>query len=479
MKVALISLNQSEGDPPLGLPYLASYARKYGGFDDIVIVDKEDPIKRIKKEKPDLIGISAMTYEFPRAKEVAFKIKSNFDIPLIIGGHHISLMPNHFDRNLFDLAIMGEGEQTFLELLQLFEGGGNFPKNKLRKIRGVMYPNNGTIKRTEPRPLIKNLDKIPLPARDLLKMEDYYVTIRKATFGKFGIYLSMLTSRGCPYNCAFCSIAVFWQRARFHSAEYVVNEMKHLIDKYKIDGLIFYDDLFTMNRARLREIVRLLRKEKINEQVEFHVYGRANLINKEICELLKKMGVSVVEFGLESGSEKILKYLKGGTVTVADNRRAIRLCKQFGMKTIGSFIIGSPHETENDLKQTMKLVKDKNLDGVHVYQLTPYPGTRVWEHAKLQGLVSDSKNFNLERIYLRYFKPEMVLTDKISKEKFQQWYYKFQEEVAEKNYRLQAGDVFSRIGPKHIKYFLKPRFIKKFLFHWKEFPSYFKRLEIG
>jgi len=460
MKLALVSLERNEPDPPMGLAYIASYLRKYGNFDNTVIVDKEDPIKRLRKEKPDLIGVGSMTYEFPRARIIAKQIKEEFDVPTIIGGHHITLMPHHFESSGYDLAVIGEGEQTMLELVNIFERKG-FNAEDLGKIKGIAFRESDKGIFTEKRPLAENLDVIPYPARDLLKMDEYYKTLRRATFKKFGIYLPMFTSIGCPYKCAFCSISVFWQKARFHSAEYVVGEMKELVEKWGADGIILYDDLFIADKKRVEKIAALLKEEGLTDRVSFHMYGRANLIDESICRTLKSMNVAITEFGLESGSERTLSYLKGGNVTVAQNRNALKLCKQFGFKTIGSFIIGCPGETEDDLKQTMSLVKDFNLDQAHVYQLTPFPGTKIWEYAKQKGFVSDSPDFDLEKIYLRKFKDEMVLTDEISPQKLKEWYELFQKEVEKKIKKTSVLSYAKHLKAKHIKYLFTKRFLKK------------------
>ncbi len=461
MKLALVSLERKEPDPPLGLAYIASYLRRYGNFDNTAIVDKEDQMKRLKKEKPDAVGISAMTYEFPAAKKLAEQIKQEFDVPLILGGHHIALMSQHFASSGFDVAIIGEGEQTMLELVQLYERKGSFEQEDLKKIKGIAFRNGGNVEFTEKRPLL-DIDSIPFPARDLLKMKEYYITLRKATYGKFGIYAQMLTSRGCPYNCVFCSTAVFWQKARFHSAQYVVDEIKELVEKYKVDGITIWDDLFIAKKDRVREISELLKKEGLND-LRFHVYARANLISGDMCNYMKSMNVAVTEFGLESGSEKVLKYLKKGNVTVEQNRNALAMCKKFGFRTVGSFIIGSPGETENDLKQTLSLVQDKNLDQAHVYQLTPYPHTEVWEYAKKKGFVSDSPDFDLEKIYLRMFKDEMVLTDEISPEKLKEWYGLFQKEVEKKMKKTSMLSHVKDLKTKHVKYLFTRRFVRKVL----------------
>jgi radical SAM superfamily enzyme YgiQ (UPF0313 family) len=450
---------------PLAVAYLASYVRKYGGFNNIVIVDKENPIKKIKKEKPDIVGISAMTYEFPQAKQIAKELKLDFDIPIIIGGHHISLMPHHFDKGIFDLAVIGEGEQTLLELMQLFEKEGRFSADKLKNIKGILYRDNGSIKTTEPRPLIENLDLIPFPALDLLDMSYYLQPRREAFSDKIDRYLSVITTRGCPYKCIFCPAFSLWKRPRFHSAEYVVNEMKHLIEKYKITGIRIWDDTFTMNPARLKEIARLIKEEKINEKVEFYVYGRANLINEDMCKLLKQMNVAHISFGLESGSERILKYLKGGTVTVADNRRAIKLCKQFGISVQGFFIIGSPGETEEDLKQTMELLKNENIDYAYVLQLTPYPATELWDQLEKEGIVSEETDIT----HPEYYNPDLILTREMPQEKFKEWYDLFQRETKKKWYGKAP-----KFKPKYLKFLLSPRFVASMVKRPREILNYLK-----
>jgi radical SAM superfamily enzyme YgiQ (UPF0313 family) len=468
MKLALVSLELNSADPPLGLAYLASYLRKYGNFTNIVIIDKEDPIAALRREKPDLVGISAMTYEFPRAKKFAQEVKRTLGIPVILGGHHISLMPSHFDGSAFDVAVIGEGEQTLLELLNLFDRRGKFDAAELRKVKGVEFLNDhGGLELTERRPLLEPLDLAPFPARDLLKMKEYYVALRKATLKNFGVYTSMLTSRGCPFTCVFCSTRLFWQKARFHSARYVVDEMKELTEKYRLDGIIIFDDLFIANRARAEEIAKLLKEEGLRDKLRFHIYARANLINDETCKIMADMGVEATEFGLESGSDRVLNFLKAGNVTVADNRKALQLCKKYGFRTIGSLIIGSPGETEDDFRQTMSLVKDPNLDQAHVYQLTPYPGTKIWDIAKQQGIVSDDPGFDLEKIYLRKIKPEMLLTKEVSKEKFEEWYGLFQAEVAAKRQKsLSVGEFARGLKLKHLPYLFTPHFISKVTAHY-------------
>jgi radical SAM superfamily enzyme YgiQ (UPF0313 family) len=471
MKLVLINPYNKLFDPPLGLAYIASYLKHYGNFMNTVIIDKEDPIKKIKKEKPDLVGITAMFLNFDKISAMADVIKKEFDIPIILGGPHISSIPQNFLNLNFEIGVIGEGEQTTLELIDLFEKEGSFNPKKLKSIKGIVYRNERNVLQiTEPRPLIEPLDKIPFPARDLLKMKEVYLVPRKGSFSELGIYSTMLTSRGCPYNCIFCSSSLFWKKFRCFTPEYVVDEMKFLISNYKLDGIIIWDDLFVVGKYRLQKIVELVKDEKINEKVKFWVFARANIINKDIAKLLREMNVTAVGFGLESGSEKILNYLKTGTVTVEDNRRAIRLCKEQGIKTMGNFIIGSPEETEEDLQQTFDLFIDKNLDESYIHQLTPFPGTQIWDYAKQKGIVSDDiNNLDFSQFILDGYKPDLVMSEKITKEKFKQWYDKFRNEELRKNYNVNI----KKLNPKLI---FNPNFVKKVISNPSETFRYIKKI---
>jgi radical SAM superfamily enzyme YgiQ (UPF0313 family) len=459
MKLALVCLEENGLDPPLGLAYIASYLRKYGNFYNTIIVDKENIIERLRKEKPDVIGISAMTHEFFKAKALREQIAKEFNVPVIIGGHHITLMPSHFESSGFDIAVIGEGEQTSLELVKAYEKNGSFDIADLKNIKGIAFKDGKDVIFTKPRPFIADIDSIPFPARDLLKMKEHYINI-KSTFAKLGVYGQMLTSRGCPYRCVFCSSSALWKNTRFHSARYVVDEIKEIYNTYGVDGIMLYDDLFIANKKRVEEIVRLLKEEGLLGKISFFASARANLVDEKTCELMKGMGIKNVGFGLESGSEKILKYLKVGTITVAQNREAIRLCSEAGLKTQGYFIIGSPEETEEDIMQTLELIRDKNLNQCSIFQLTPLPGTPVWEYAKQKGFVSDSPDFDLTKLYMSDFKSAMVLTDRITPERFKFLFDLLQKERKKK---MQRGlfSVVKNIRFHHLKYILNLDFIKK------------------
>lgn len=466
MKLALISLDKTGGVPPLGLAYIASYLREYSGFDNTVIIDKEDPLKKIKKEKPDVVGISSVTSCFTEAVSLSKTIKQQFDITTIIGGVHISLLPHKLPET-FDVGVINEGEQTVLELVNLFEKYGGFRKEDLIKTDGIVFYENDNIKITKPTKPIEPLDKIPYPARDLLRMKEYYLQPRFVPHihGKVSIGTHIVPGRGCPYRCKFCS--TIWKGVRFFSAEYLLGEVKLLIEDYKINNISFYDDLFIANRKRLEDFADLIVREKINEQAEFGSWGRTNLISEGICKILKKMNLNSLSFGFESGSDKVLKYLKGENISIEDHIRAIELCKKYDIKVSGSFMIGNPFETKQDIEQTFDFIK-KHIDcNVLIYITTPLPGTPIWELAKERGLVSEEMDWNeLDLVNVRENKKVFFLPKDMTEKEF---YDKFNEM---RNYVEGRGN---HVGVK-FSYFFNPFIIKKVLTNPRTMIKHLKRI---
>lgn len=462
MKIGLVFLDKLEGAPPLSIAYIASYIRKYGGFNDIVIIDKEDPIKAVKRKKPDVVGITSVSGDFKKAVSTSEKIKSDFGLPTIIGGVHITELPDTLPKS-FDIGVIGEGEETMLELMQMYEKYEEFQKKLLKKVKGVVFHNNGKKYITQQRPFIEPLDKIPYPARDLLKMK-FYLKPGRTVPNKISVGTTMMTSRGCPYNCRFCASPNFWRRkTRFHSAEYVVNEIELLSEKYKVETIRIWDDLFTTNLKRLKKIINLIRSAGLNEKIDFYCYGRANVMTKEICDLLKQMNVRYISFGLESGSEKILRYLKRKTVTAEQNRRAIELCKKCGFIVDGTFIFGTPGETKEDMQKSFELIKNGSLDRVGAFPLTPYPGTEFWEYFKKEKSINVNKMDWDKFITNKKFDEELYINKNMDVKDFFNKFDVIQKYIKEvKN---------AHIPKLHLKHLLNPQLIKRVLSDWRRFSK--------
>lgn len=399
--------------PNLGLAYLVAMARESLPEKkiDFKIVD-HNVYKEADIYKPDLVGITSVSQNFNIAKDYAKYFKKR-NIQVILGGIHITLLPQTLPRTCA-AACLGEGEFTFIEIIKAFIKDGRLTTKALAKIAGLVYWHKGKLCKTGIRRMERNLDRIPLPARDLLPI---------------GKHSYMFTSRGCPYRCAFCASSRFWDKLRFFSAAYVVKEIDTLVNDYKTEMISFFDDLFVADRNRLKEIVTLLRKKNLIGKVKFTCSCRANLVDKKLVELLSEMGTVSVGMGLESGNEKVLRYLKGGTVSVKHNYKAIKLLKEGGIAANGSFVIGSPLETEKQIMDTYDFIKRSDLDLFDIYLLTPYPGTPVWEYAKEKSLVSEESDFDWSRLSLNTYDMSedkiISLSETLRKKKLLEYYKKF------------------------------------------------------
>lgn len=371
--------------PPLGLSYLASYLAKYGGIGSVVF--KRDPQDLIA-DKPDFVGVSSVTHNFNRAIHAAEEIKKALGVPVVVGGPHISALP-HTLPSCFDLGVLGEGEETFLDICRQYQAKGRLEPELLAGIPGIVFHGENGPAVTPSRPPIQPLDRIPPPRRDLLL---------DSLDGSFRHDMHMLTSRGCPYKCVFCFSTQYWGRTRFFSPRYVVDEIKDLVENWGAKSINLYDDLFIANRGRLREIAELLEKEGLRDRVRLScASARADLLDDEICTLLRSMNVQAIGFGAESGSQSTLSYLKKDTTTVEDNQRVIDLCQEYGFQLFASFIIGSPCEEEADLVDTYEFIRRNasKFHAVDVYSLTPYPGTPIWNDAASRGLVSEQMDWDI------------------------------------------------------------------------------------
>lgn len=391
--------------PPLSLAYLASMVRDEH---DVIIVDSiaeeltfDDVRKRIKKFDPDVVGITATTSMIPDAYKVAEIAKEiNENVKVVIGGPHVTFLP---DRTMeecksIDFIVRGEGEITFRELIRAIEKGKDF-----KAIKGLSFRNGKTIINNPPRELIKNVDEIPMPSYDLLPMERY-----KADGVKFG---TIVTSRGCPFNCIFCSSSLqFGRKWRGHSPERVIAELSILRNEYGRKSIEFLDDTFTLVKSRAIEISNKIKKEGLD--ISWVASSRVDTFSKDVAEAMHRAGAHTVYFGIESGTQKILDFIGKG-ITLEQSKISVKNAKKAGLHTFGSFIIGFPQESRRDVKKTLKFSRKVGVDFAQFTLATPYPGTRLWNMALKEKLLTtmDWRKFTtLDPILkLKHFTREQIL----------------------------------------------------------------------
>lgn len=367
--------------PSLGLGYLASSLRQEFGFNNVKVkIVQRDVEQEMDIFKPDIIGITSLSKNYKSAMKYARTAKQR-GLPVIIGGMHISALPSSLTNDM-DVGVIGEGERTVVDLVRVFCDKGNLDRNELRKIDGVVFRKDGSLIETTRRQPIEPLDSLPMPARDLLA---FNMSAPRAA--------SMFTSRGCPYRCAYCASSHFWGKVRLFSAEYVVNEIEQLVTEYNVDHIQFFDDLFIISKARVRQIADLLEKKHVLGKVRFSLEATSNLVDDESARLLKRMNVVEVSMGLESGCPATLDYLKGGRTSIDDHKNAIDILRNHGLLVGGSFIIGSPKERREDFLQTLRFVRESRLTGAMLLVLTPFPGTPLWDYAKARGLVGSDMDW--------------------------------------------------------------------------------------
>lgn len=469
MKLHLVSdEEQSSERPKLGLGYLASYLQKYypgiNKFDAHALklslsFASDDLLADIKKYSPDIVGFSAMTHMFKKQMEKARLVKEKTGLPVVVGGVHISLIPESLPKWV-DVGVVSEGEEVFLKLLKYFEKSGKLQTEDIPSLvfwkKNLPAGRQGKLIKTGPPLLVEPIDRIPHPDWDFLRV------------GKSGPG-HIMTSRGCPYHCRFCEAGNFWKKYRNHSPRYVVEEIETIYRKYKRDELVIMDDLFFVNKKRLEEISQLLGEKNLNKKMRFEVIGRADLFNEEIAKILRRMGVYAISFGMESGSERILQYLKNKTVTVDQIRKAVSLAKKYKMQVLGTFMMGSPGETEEDIRKTIEFIKELELDQVGVNVTTPFPGTPLWEEAKKKGLVKndewDNRLWGMRDVSEKNLEEKLLLTE-IPKKKF--W------KLAKEMFALQDWTHRRRRNQQLFREFLKnkkPIHLIKFIAHCFKRPK--------
>ncbi len=368
-------------NPPLGLLYIAGYLEKYAKHNITVIDSQVEKLdyssleSRVRSIRPDIVGITAMTMTMIDVIKTVDIVKSlDSNIKVILGGPHVHLFPEEtIDLKGVDYLVLGEGEVTFKELLDSVND-----KSRLRDIPGLVFKDNGKIINTGVRPLIKNIDEVPFPARHMVSYKKYTSLLSKGN-----IVTTIFTSRGCPYKCTFCDRPHLGKMFRARSPENVVQELEECV-KMGIDNFLFYDDTFSVNKKRVIDICKEIIKRKLN--IDWDIRTRVDNVNEEMLRLMKKAGCNGIHYGIETGSEKILKVLDKG-ITIEQANRIFELTRKYRIPTLAYFMIGNPTETIDDINTTFKVMKMLKPDYVHLTILTPFPGTKIYFDGLKSGII--------------------------------------------------------------------------------------------
>lgn len=404
---------------PLGLSYLAAVLRKEGH--EVLIYDadcNENPSKmdftrleedyplyldalkddshpiwqeireKISNFKPDIVGISVWTTFAASAFKIASICKQcDENLPVVMGGPHISIKYEEVLKicSDVDFLLRGEGEETFLELIEAIDKRRGKRNARFNDIKGISYSQNGEIIHNPDREFIQNLDAIPFPARDLL--------LNKGSYNSEDMGL-LMTSRGCPYNCSYCATSIWKRKIRYRSIDNIVEEIKLVIDAYGTRQFTFKDDSFTVNHKRVFEFCDRLIEEGLD--INWDCNTRVDIVDEELLKRMKAAGCNGIKVGIETGSERVLKLINKKT-TLSQAREAAGLFRKVGIHWTGYFMMGLPSETKEETYQTLEFMKELKPDFASLSVYEPFPGTDLFEIGIDRGLVQSDRT--LEDFY--------------------------------------------------------------------------------
>lgn len=365
---------------PLGICYIGA-ALENNGI-EVAIYDNyldelsnDELAQKILRFRPDLVGFTTTCVNIENAYQVALAIKGeNHQITIVFGGPQASIRPFEVMRhNCIDYLIAGEGEETFLRLIRHLEGDNN----GLNRIGGIFYCSGQEgIRFTGKQVLIQDLDSLPFPARHLIKLQKYDNTGHGCTSASSTFTLS--SSRGCPYSCSFCSSSSYWGRKyRARGAKNIVDEIEHLINDYAACGIYFREDNFMVNRDRVMSICDEILERRV--KIDWICESRIDNVTEELLEKMSEAGCRGVWCGVESGSQKILDFIRKG-YTVEQIRTAFRWFKKYGIKAGAGFMIGFPGETMKDIRKTLDLAKEIEPTWAYFQTYVGYPGSELHDY---------------------------------------------------------------------------------------------------
>jgi anaerobic magnesium-protoporphyrin IX monomethyl ester cyclase len=364
---------------PLGLGYLAAVLEKNDVAVDVIDCQAlkltyEDYKKEIQKRQPTIIGVTSTTLTYKSALQIIQITKeAHPNCIAILGGPHVTFWDDKALQECpqLDIVVRKEGEFTLLELVQRLEAG-----KSINDVQGITYrKNKDEIGRNPDRPYIEDLDALPFPALHLWPIE------RMRQFGE--VIFPLTTSRGCVFWCNFCTaVRMFGRRYRMRSPKNVIEELVMRNEKFGATHFTFYDDAFTVEKSNTEDLCQAIIDRKM--KIRWNCETRVDMVTKELLAKMKQAGCTDVWFGVESGSQRVLKAMDKGILT-EQTVKAFKWAREVGLMTVANVILGFPTETKETAWETVRFVESLDPDDVGYYIATPYPGTPMYEQVKESG----------------------------------------------------------------------------------------------
>jgi len=373
------------GMPSLGVLWLAALARRAGYSVEVLEgaalgLGYGEMVRRLEELRPRVLGISATTISIGQSAKLAGMVKKRLPATLVVlGGPHATAVPIETLERYpqFDCAALGEGESILPKLLEAVREGGGCEGTP-----GLVWRNGGgRLEHNARGPFIEDLDALPLPAWDLLPGFPKVFTPPPFKVRRTPV-ASLITSRGCPYRCTFCDTAVFGRRVRWHSAEYVVKMMRELYQRYGVREFTSEDDAFFANKKRAYAICEGIQRGGLD--ISWSCNSHVHLADLDLLRAARRAGCWYVSYGIESGSEEILRS-ENKNITRAQVRRAVETTRRAGMAAKGFFMVGHQGETPETLEETRRFALSLPLTDISVTAMTPLPGTEIYHTAAAHG----------------------------------------------------------------------------------------------
>jgi radical SAM superfamily enzyme YgiQ (UPF0313 family) len=365
--------------PPLTLAILASIGKKYGEVRmmdcNVESLSSDETLREIVTFEPDIVVANAAFPSIDSDALFAKRVKDACARSIVLGvGVFFTLLDERSLRDAegYDVAIAGEPEETFDEFLVMFQETG-----EVSPLPGLLWREGEEIKKGTPRPLIQDLDTIPIASRDLLKNERYTLPHNGHPFTLVNV------ARGCPYSCSFCIANIYYgKEIRHHSVDYVLNEIETCITEHGIKDFLFWEEIFTLDKAFGTALCNEIMGRGL--AISWATTTRADQVNEQILTVMRAAGCELLGLGIESCSQKILDAAQKNE-TVDQIKQAVELCKKVGMPTMGHFIFGLPGETEQTAQETIRYIITSGIDYMQCYCAVPYPKTPLGRMAEEQG----------------------------------------------------------------------------------------------